>query len=124
MISIRSLILAAVVNLFLFSGPSLAGEATGQPHDHFTKAESSTDYRALAIGAGAVAGLAVLNIVTGGTALAATIGVGAFAHPAAIAGAGAPAAAGAGLATGIYNWALVAASGVAGGFTGNWLYGE
>ncbi|MBJ78172.1 MAG: hypothetical protein CMH80_00415 [Nitrospinae bacterium] len=121
MISIRSLILAAVVNLFLFSGPSLAGEATGQPHDHFTKAESSTDYRALAIGAGAVAGLAVLNIVTGGTVLAATIGVGAFAHPAAMAGGAAPAA---GLATGIYNWALVAASGVAGGFTGNWLYGE
>lgn len=84
------------------------------------------DYRWLAIGAGAVGGVVLLNVVTGGAALAPLM---AGAGVAAADGAGAAVAAGGAAAAAAARqaacrWAAIVSSAVAGGFIGNWFYGE
>lgn len=85
---------------------------------------ADSDYRWLAIGAGALGGVVVLNLVTGGAALAPLMG---GAGAAAVEGAGAAVAAGGAAAAAAARqaacrWAAIASSAIAGGFIGNWLY--
>lgn len=84
------------------------------------------DYRWLAIGAGAVGGVVLLNVVTGGAALAPLMGGAglAAAEGAGVAAAAGGAAAAAAARQAACRWAAIVSSAVAGGFIGNWLYGD
>jgi hypothetical protein len=89
-------------------------------------APAAGDYRWLAIGAGAVGGVVLLNVVTGGAALAPLMG---GAGAAAVEGAGAAVAAGGAAAAAAARqaacrWAAIVSSAIAGGFIGNWMYGD
>jgi hypothetical protein len=76
--------------------------------------ESSENYKWLAIGAGAIGGVVVLNIVTGGAALAPLM-----AAPIVDAGV---VAAGAAARQAACRWSAIVSSAIAGGFIGNWYY--
>ncbi|MGQ0663445.1 MAG: hypothetical protein ACT4P2_07630 [Pseudomonadota bacterium] len=90
-------------------------------------------YRTLAVTAGVLVGVAVVSAVTMGMAGPVMVGVGEMAMagaPGAVGGAAAGGmmgniASGAGMAMATWgNTILTAVGGVAGGFTGGWLYGN
>lgn len=81
--------------------------------------DTGETYRWAAITAGVVGGIVVLNLVTGGAALAPLVAAEAGAVGAAAAGGAAAAARQAAC-----RWAAIVSSAIAGGFIGNALYGS
>lgn len=113
---------SALFGVFLFSSvPARADETSLTLTDSNVLIEEESDgLRYLAIGAGAVAGIAVLNILTGGMALAPIVGAGMMDS-----GVAAAVAADGGLAAGMQvttRWAAVALAAIGGGIAGDALY--
>ena len=114
--SVKAVLSASVLGVFLMaSGPVTAQENSGSM---ILAEEQSNGLRYLAIGAGAVAGIAVLNIVTGGMIMYPLVG-------AMDSGIAAGVAADGGLGAGVRlstRWAATALAAVGGGVAGAAFY--
>jgi|TARA_B110001454_G_C12515992_1_gene348924 hypothetical protein len=110
---------AGLVGTFLLaSGPTRAQETSAAVAETIVMEEKTDGLRYLAIGAGAIAGVVVLNIITAGVAMP-LIGAHLANSGVAVVGAANGAAAGVRLTTGLAATALAA---VGGGIVGATLY--